>query len=316
MYNSSIVQITPSLASQISRQAPDILRNTTPVKYLDFLIANESSDLWFTYEGLILTCLRTGDEKSAHTSLQRLIDRFGADNERVMALAGLYKEAVTRDDGELYSILEEYDSILLRDPTNMLVSKRRITLLTSLGRLSDAISSLLKLLDSSPNDAEAWAELSDLYVAQGMYPQAIFALEELLLVTPYAWNIHARLGEILYISGSIAKIGMEKVMTDSLKSFCRSIELCDNYLRGYYGLKIVTDRLLALQDQGNQSSEPGLSFSFQKLKDLNEVAVTKLSEIIRRSARNELGWQGYKMTELIAAKEILNPRSVSQSVTR
>lgn len=316
MYHSSTVHIPPSLALQISRQAPNVLRNTTPVKFLDFLISNESSDLWFTYEGLILTCLRTGDEKSAHTSLQRLIDRFGADNERVMALAGLYKEAVSRDDGELYSILEEYDSILLQDPTNMPVFKRRITLLTSLGKSADAISSLIKFLDSSPNDTEAWAELSDLYVTQGMYPQAIFALEELLLVTPYAWNIHARLGEVLYISGSLAKIGMEKLMIDSLQRFCRSIELCDNYLRGYYGLKIVTDRLLALQDLGNPNSELGLSFSSQKLKNLNEVAVTKLSEIIRRSARNELGWQGYEMTELIAAKEVLDHRSVSQSMTR
>ncbi|TQS39270.1 hypothetical protein Golomagni_00208 [Golovinomyces magnicellulatus] len=192
MNHSSTVHIPPSLALQISQQAPNVLRNTTPVKFLDFLISNESSDLWFTYEGLVLTCLRTGDEKSAHTCLQRLIDRFGADNERVMALAGLYKEAVSRDDGELYSILEEYDSILVRDPTNMPVSKRRITLLMSLGRSADAISSLIKFLDSSPNDTEAWAELSDLYVAQGMYPQAIFALEELLLVTPYAWNASYR----------------------------------------------------------------------------------------------------------------------------
>lgn len=41
----------------------------------------------------------------------------------------------------------------------------------------------------SPTDAEAWAELSDLYVAQGLYPQAIFALEEVLVLSPNAWNV-------------------------------------------------------------------------------------------------------------------------------
>lgn len=30
-----------------------------------------------------------------------------------------------------------------------------------------------------------------------------------------------------------------KQLGEALKRFCRSIELCDDYLRGYYGLKIV-----------------------------------------------------------------------------
>ena len=69
------------------------------------------------------------------------------------------------------------------------VSKRRIALLKSLDKIPEAIIALNQFLDSSPTDAEAWAELSDLYVSQGLYQQAIFALEEVLLVTPYAWNV-------------------------------------------------------------------------------------------------------------------------------
>lgn len=30
-----------------------------------------------------------------------------------------------------------------------------------------------------------------------------------------------------------------KYLAESLKRFCRSIELCDDYLRGYYGLNLV-----------------------------------------------------------------------------
>lgn len=57
---------------------------------------------------------------------------------------------------------------------------------------SEAITALVQLLDSSPTDPEAWAELADVYVAQGMYPQAIFALEEVLLITPNAWNVSGK----------------------------------------------------------------------------------------------------------------------------
>lgn len=69
------------------------------------------------------------------------------------------------------------------------VTKRRIALLKTLRKIPEAITSLNALLDASPTDAEAWAELSELYLSQGMYPQAIFALEEVLLVTPNAWNV-------------------------------------------------------------------------------------------------------------------------------
>ena len=31
----------------------------------------------------------------------------------------------------------------------------------------------------------------------------------------------------------------QKHLAEALKRFCRSIELCDDYLRGYYGLKLV-----------------------------------------------------------------------------
>lgn len=58
-----------------------------------------------------------------------------------------------------------------------------------MSRPVEAITALVELLDSSPTDAEAWAELSDLYQSQGLHQQAIFCLEEVLLITPNAWNV-------------------------------------------------------------------------------------------------------------------------------
>jgi hypothetical protein len=67
----------------------------------------------------MLSCLRTGDEQSAHFCLERLRERFGEDNERLMALRGLFQEAIANDDAALKQILEQYDSILANDPGNM-----------------------------------------------------------------------------------------------------------------------------------------------------------------------------------------------------
>jgi hypothetical protein len=66
----------------------------------------------------MLSCLRTGDEESAHICLERLTARFGADNEKLMALGGIFQEAVAQDDAALKRILEEYETILNKDPTN------------------------------------------------------------------------------------------------------------------------------------------------------------------------------------------------------
>ena len=67
--------------------------------------------------------------------------------------------------------------------------KRRIALLQTLSRISDAVDALVELLDASPTDIEAWAELGELYLSQGHFSQAKFCLEEILLVAPNAWNV-------------------------------------------------------------------------------------------------------------------------------
>lgn len=67
--------------------------------------------------------------------------------------------------------------------------KRRVALLRSLDRPNDAIAALIQLLEALPTDAEAWCELADLYQSQGLGSQAVFSLEEALLIAPNSWNV-------------------------------------------------------------------------------------------------------------------------------
>ena len=89
--------------------------STIPVPFVSYA---ETTELWATYERQLLSCLRTGDDKAAHLCLERLIDRFGASNERVMGLRGLYQEAVAQDDAALKRVLREYNEVLADDPVN------------------------------------------------------------------------------------------------------------------------------------------------------------------------------------------------------
>lgn len=52
-------------------------------------------------------------------------------------------------------------------------------------------------------------------------------------------QMQARLGEALLMAASTTGETPQKYLAESLKRFCRSVELCEDYLRGYYGLKKV-----------------------------------------------------------------------------
>ncbi|ORY71993.1 uncharacterized protein BCR38DRAFT_454359 [Pseudomassariella vexata] len=304
--------LPPATALQLAQHAPKILENSpgaVSTSALESLFsATETPELWIIYENLLLSCLRTGDEQSAHHCLGRLVNRFGDDNERIMALIGLLKEADAEDNATLEVVLKEYEQILENDPTNIPITKRRAALLRSLGRVSDAVTALIALLDFSPTDSEAWSELADLYFSQGLYSQAIFALEEILVLQPNAWNIHARLGEMLLMAAKTSQqTDASKQLSEALKRFCRSVELCDDYLRGYYGLKLTTKQLLSDTKKSTKLPESGgLSLpDAATLRKLDGLATEKLGEITRRFSAGERGWQGYDEAEIAAARELL-----------
>ncbi|KAM5342709.1 hypothetical protein ACJ41O_013675 [Fusarium nematophilum] len=308
--------LSPAEALQLAQQAPNILKRNPKAFSASPLVslfsATETADLWTIYENLLLSCLRTGDDEAAHQCVERLVLRFGDKNERVMALKGMVKEAVATNNNELAAVLKEYEDILQEDGSNIPIAKRRVALLRSMGKTPEAIASLVWLLEFNPTDAEGWAELSDLYLSQGLYSQAIYALEEVLVVIPNAWNMHARLGEVSLMAANETGDGFpQKHLANSLKRFCRSIELCEDYLRGYYGLKKVTDKLLSETAKLRKHSE-GEEFSLpdqETIEKLNQAATKKLAEIVRRYGAQEPLWQGYDADEITAARELLEKSS-------
>ncbi|KUI52760.1 TPR repeat protein oca3 [Cytospora mali] len=312
--------LSPAQALELSQRAPTLLQNNPKAisssPLVSLFSAPESTELWIIYENLLLSCLRTGDEGAAHECIERLVKRFGEDNERIMAFMGLVREAEATNNAELEKILKEYDEALAENNTNIPITKRRISLLRTLGRTSDAVSGLTALLDFCPIDAEAWSELADIYVSQGLYAQAIYSLEEVLVLAPNAWNMHARLGEVEYMAATASGVdenASRRYLAESLKRFCRSIELCDDYLRGYYGLKLVTSKMLNDPSKtSKQTDSEDFSFpAIPTIERLSEKATQKLSEIVRRSTAKERGWCGYEESEVMEAQDLLSMESAT-----
>jgi ER membrane protein complex subunit 2 len=126
-------QLSPAAAMQLAQQAPIVLQSSpsriSSNPLLALLSASETPDLWLTYENLLLSCLRTGDEATAHQCLERLVSRFGDNNERIMALKGLTQEAAAVDNKGLETVLREYDGILKENDTNIVSLPRTMVCL-------------------------------------------------------------------------------------------------------------------------------------------------------------------------------------------
>ncbi|GAM89261.1 hypothetical protein ANO11243_072980 [Dothideomycetidae sp. 11243] len=311
--------LSPQATLQITSQAPKILKSLRPsalaLPYPFSLLNNpESPEKWQTYENLLIACLKTGDDDNALAAINALETRFGPDNERVQALRGMYREAVAKNDAELQAILDDYENMVKANEGNMRIRKRRVALLKTLDRTQEAMRALVKIVDVSPVDAEAWAELAELNLEQGLYDKAVYCWEEVLLVMPNAWNIHARLGEVEYLwAGAVDETkDKTRLISSSLRRYCRSIELCDDYLRGYYGLKLTSSKLIELLTKSQKTSggfdaSGGLNTPpLGAVESLNELATSKLGQIVRRGAAKQTGWDGYDEAELIAARALLD----------
>ncbi|PHH81187.1 hypothetical protein CDD80_20 [Ophiocordyceps camponoti-rufipedis] len=309
-------RLTPDEASELARQAPEILRknpksfSASPLRAL--FSTPETAQLWTVYENLLLSCLQVGDDDSARQCLERLVTRFGPEDERVIALQGLAQEAMASSESELQKILDGYEACLVKNDANIPIWKRKVALLRSMGRISESVAALNTLLEFDSTDAEAWAELADMHVTLGLYPQAIYALEEVLVLMPYAWNIHARLGEVSLMAADATSDGQQKHLAEAVKRFCRSIELCDDYLRAYYGLKLVTDRVLRGESRPRKQHEEAEGFDMADdatLQKLNQAATKKLVEIVHKYRAGEKLWQGYNVGEIAAARRLLDQTS-------
>ena len=297
----------PATTLQLTQQAPELLAragsgsNTTP---LSLFTTSDKPETWTDLEKLVIACLQTGDDKSAHFALERLTQRFGSNNEKIMALRGLYQEAVAKDYQDLKKILEDYNTILRENPVNVPILKRRIAILRSIKHDDDAAAALVDFLDSFPADAEAWAELADVYWKQGLSSQAIFCLEESLLGAPNAWNIHAQLGEFELLTASMDGESVDsrrRLLSNAIRRLARSVELCDDYLRGYYGLLLATRKFLEI---GENTKNSNSDVPTDWVRRLQEMSTRKLKAMVAQWTKNPD--RAGDNSEIIAVRQLVD----------
>ncbi|PWN48966.1 TPR-like protein [Violaceomyces palustris] len=248
-------------------------------------------ELWSFLEQVGMAAMDLGKWELAELCTSRLHSRF-PDSARVACLQGMLMEA----HGEPSKALEYYESELAKDETSIVLSKRLISVIRSLPRShpkggpEKAIDALVKHLDTFYNDPEGWQELAEIYAELGMYNQSIFALEELMLLTPQNSFYVLQYAETLYTAGEVDK---------AYKAYLRVLEMCGEvtksqlrskskhqktqvealeqdgpgpWLRALWGLKLCTTHLLSSKPSTSTSKE---EIRAEKVESIDEL-VTKL----------------------------------------
>lgn len=127
---------------------------------------------------------------------------------------------------------------------------------------------------------------------------------------------HAHLATLHYLSTTQNNPPSLTSLAMSLKHFCRSVELNDSYLRGFYGLKLISSKLTRLLSESSSSTTSKRNLaqedddvsvpSISTLQKLEELATNKLAEIVRQYKSGNKAWQGFDEADVIAARELLD----------
>ena len=180
------------------------------VKYGEWVIETGKfqvlgDELWSFLEQVASAALELGNFELAEvrTCLQICISRLNIrfpGSSRVAVLRGMTLEARGRPD----DALRLYDAMLVEDPNNIMLLKRRVAALKEANGAPAAAEALARYVDVFPADVEAWLELAHIYIGLGQYAQAAYVAEEVVLLAPvdsYALLFYA---ETLYMSGETA----------------------------------------------------------------------------------------------------------------
>lgn len=123
------------------------------------------------------------------------------------------------------------------------IRKRQITFSKSLGRIADAISYLAEYLNIYYTDGDAWIELAELYNSIEQFDRGAFSLSEALLLKPHDHETYATYADTLYAQWQQNPSAVVPLHA-ALRNYLRSVELHDDYLRGFCGIKRCCDQIL------------------------------------------------------------------------
>jgi len=192
-------------------------------------------EIWVILEQVCVAAVDCAQSGIFQDCIRDLDTQF-PESHRVQRLKGMHLESI----GKTREAQHLYDAVLKEDPTNSLVSKRKIAILRSENKLPDAINQLGIYLKTYMNDMEAWQELCDLYLKVQDYAKAAHTMEELVVTHPHHHLYQQRYADILYTMGGLDNVEIARAY------YANAVKLSNQTnMRALYGLMLTANTLAA-----------------------------------------------------------------------
>lgn len=213
---------------------PEALRDLWPK--LDLIEQKLSiEEKWTVIEQFCMAAIDLHDSKIYSACLDRLKNQFpGSNRVRLLDIMATHEISGNYDEA-----IRNYNEMIEDDEANTGARKRKIAILISQKRNSEAIKELCDYLKKFMNDQEAWKELCELYMIEQDYTRAIFCMEELLMSNPLSHVFHTRLAEMHYTLGTFESLELAR------SYFHQAVKLNETNVRALHGLHITLKALLS-----------------------------------------------------------------------
>jgi ER membrane protein complex subunit 2 len=240
-------------------------------------LSDESARL-AALEQIVLAALDLQLHDDAETCLARLRDAIGNESVRFRILLGRCLEAA----GNTQDALKMYDDILVSNPSNLMVLKRKYCLTND---KVQRVAALNVYLEQNMADSAGWFEMANLRMELGDFVGASFALEEVVLGCPIDAPIHVQLAEVYATMGGIENLALAR------KHMAQALELDATNRRAMFGLVTVSNAYITA------------SANATKKQSVDEHSIDVAKELVKYGADKIL--KQYKGTKMFGPVQTL-----------
>lgn len=187
----------------------------------------------------------SGHDSDAYETLQKIKDTLGIDSAKIKFLQVILMQC---DDGDNKRALEQLGQLIearFEYNTDMVsyvtLAKKLVSMQPD---MQTRCTEALKVLEKFPMDPELWWFMHLQYCQVRQWEQAIFCLQEVILIVPLNYVAHSKLSELFYYK----YVETEKLdwLHKSLEHSLRAVELSETYLQPwcfiYKIAKILDDK--------------------------------------------------------------------------
>ncbi|CCH62736.1 hypothetical protein TBLA_0I00780 [Henningerozyma blattae CBS 6284] len=185
-----------------------------------------------------------------------LRDKFGEHSPNLYLMKVTLLQINKNDTVAINFINNSIDQVLEFDTdpySYLLLSKRLITMQNNVktNKPDDTLRHIMELIEKFPIDPELWWYAGEKYFELGLFDQAIYCFEELVVLMPFNYVAFAKISEILYLKAlklDKKKIKNNKelfdiVLQEALDNALRSVELSELYLKGWTLILLITKQM-------------------------------------------------------------------------